>query len=74
MKPNPGQAMAKAKERSASLMVASSANFASKMGVKQRSAADRVAGSFPTEGPSWGYPVFVLGAVCSFLWGNIVES
>jgi len=28
----------------------------------------------PTEGPSWGYPVFVLGAVCSFLCGNIVKS
>ena len=26
-----------------------------------------------TEGPSWGYPVFVLGAVCLFLWGNIVK-
>jgi hypothetical protein len=27
-----------------------------------------------TEAPSWGYPVFVLGAICSFLWGNIVKS
>ena len=32
------------------------------------------AGRGPTEGPSWGYPRFVLGAIGSCEWGSIAKS